>query len=68
MKVHIGCPEGKYDENMRIRCRKSGTLCAHQYWCGCDGRCKLTERAKDCPGREDRKTPAKFPPDGNLKG
>ena len=62
MKVTIGCPEGSYDSAMRVRCKKSGTLCAHQYWCPCDGRCKLTERARTCPGRS-----AKFPPDGNLK-
>lgn len=53
MKVTIGCPKGKYDANMRIRCSASGTLCAHQYWCGCEGRCKLRQpAASECPGRD----------------
>ena len=53
MKVTIDCPQGKYDADMRIRCKASGTLCAHQYWCACDGRCKLVQPAAgSCPGRE----------------
>jgi len=51
MKVTIGCPKGKYDQNMRIRCSASGTLCAHQYWCSCEGRCKLRDGHEKCPGR-----------------
>ena len=55
MKVTIGCPKGKYDANMRIRCSASGSLCAHQYWCACEGRCKLTRGADNCPGRDQDK-------------
>ena len=54
MKVEIGCPQGKYDSEMRIRCMVSGPLCAHQYWCGCAGRCKLTKTAENCPGRDKK--------------
>ena len=51
MKVTIDCPKGKYDHDMRIRCSASGSLCAHQYWCACAGRCKLREGHEKCPGR-----------------
>ena len=54
MKVTINCPNGKYDNNMRIRCKASGMLCAHQYWCACKGRCQLTESAAKCPGRSKK--------------
>lgn len=50
MKVTIGCPKGEYVENMRIRCKASGSLCAHQYWCACEGRCKIRD-GENCPGR-----------------
>ena len=52
MKVTIDCPKGKYDHDMRIRCSASGSLCAHQYWCSCAGRCKLREGHEKCPGRK----------------
>lgn len=59
MKVNIGCPKGRYDSNMRIRCDASGGgLCAHQYWCTCEGRCKLTKTADGCPGREEKENKA----------
>lgn len=58
MKVEIGCPQGKYDADMRIRCMASGTLCAHQYWCACVGRCKLTKNADNCPGRNEKEKQA----------
>lgn len=54
MKVTISCPKGSYDANMRIRCSASGSLCAHQYWCACEGRCKLRETAGRCPGRDEK--------------
>ena len=54
MKVTIGCPNGKYNSDMRIVCKASGMLCAHQYWCGCAGRCKLTKGAENCPGRNEK--------------
>ena len=60
MKVTISCPHGSYDANMRIRCSVSGSLCAHQYWCGCEGRSKLRDTAADCPGR-DRQEKQKKP-------
>ena len=53
MKVTISCPKGSYDPNMRIRCAVTGSVCAHQYWCPCEGRCKLTDRAAKCPGRNE---------------
>lgn len=51
MKVTVGCPKGEYVENMRIRCKASGSLCAHQYWCACEGRCKI-RNGENCPGRK----------------
>ena len=54
MKVTINCPYGSYDDHMRIRCSVSGSLCAHQYWCGCEGRSKLRNTADKCPGRDEK--------------
>ena len=54
----IGCPKGRYNSDMRIRCEVSGGLCAHQYWCACEGRCKLTKAADGCPGREEKESKA----------
>ncbi len=35
-----------------IRCRVSGTVCAHQKMCLMEGRIVLTADAMKCPGRE----------------
>ena len=35
-----------------IRCKVSGSVCAHQKWCGMMGRIVLTDGAVRCPGRE----------------
>ena len=37
-----------------IRCRDSGTVCAHQKMCLMEGRIVLTADAAKCPGRTRR--------------
>lgn len=41
------------DRRGKIMCKKSGILCAHQYYCGLSMKFKQTDGAKTCPGRED---------------
>lgn len=38
-----------------IRCRVSGTVCAHQKMCLMEGRIVLTADAMKCPGRAQEK-------------
>ena len=50
------CPHAYRKNNGRrgkIMCKKSGILCAHQYYCGLSMKFKQTDGAKDCPGREN---------------
>ena len=35
-----------------IRCKVSGTICAHQRMCLMEGRIVLTDGALDCPARD----------------
>ena len=44
-----------------IRCKVSGTVCAHQKFCGMEGRIVLTDGALMCPAR-DGQMPADVPP------
>jgi len=37
-----------------IRCKVSGTVCAHQKFCGMEGRIVLTDGALRCPARDGR--------------
>ena len=41
---------GRADEP--IRCKVSGTVCAHQKFCGMEGRIVLTDGALRCPARD----------------
>ena len=36
-----------------IRCKASGSVCAHQKMCMMEGRIVLTAGAMDCPGRDE---------------
>lgn len=36
-----------------IRCKASGSVCAHQKMCMMEGRVVLTAGAMDCPGRDE---------------
>jgi len=53
MKLTLSCPHGEYTGGMRIRCRKSGTLCGHQYFKSCKGWWALTDSAGKCPLRRE---------------
>ena len=44
-----------------IRCKASGSVCAHQKMCMMEGRIVLTAGAMDCPGREAKDAPAAKP-------
>ena len=35
-----------------IRCKVSGSVCAHQKFCGMEGRIVLTDGALQCPARD----------------
>jgi len=37
-----------------IRCKVSGTVCAHQKMCLMEGRIVLTDGAMDCPARDGK--------------
>ena len=37
-----------------IRCKVSGTVCAHQKFCGMEGRIVLTDGALRCPARDGK--------------
>ena len=37
-----------------IRCKVSGSVCAHQKMCMMEGRVVLTDQAMKCPGRDGR--------------
>ena len=60
-----------------IRCKVSGSVCAHQKMCLMEGRIVLTDGAMSCPGRDGKmpepdkaptaKTPAKKKTRGKIK-
>ena len=60
-----------------IRCKVSGTVCAHQKLCMMEGRIVLTDGAMSCPGRDGKmpeqdkapaaKAPAKKKTRGKIK-
>lgn len=52
MTVKIECPNGSYDQKMKIKCSKAG-YCGNQYFKRCKGWWALTENAKRCPLREE---------------
>lgn len=55
MRIKLECENAKYDERMRILCKRSNMLCAHQRFKPCKGWCVLTEW-KSCTGRNHGKT------------
>lgn len=44
-----------------IRCKASGSVCAHQKMCMMEGRIVLTAGAMDCPGRDEAGRAAAHP-------
>lgn len=54
MSYTIICKHGKREKNGRIGCRKTGSLCAHVYYCQLQSRWKQTAAAEHCPGREEK--------------
>lgn len=60
-----------------IRCKVSGSVCAHQKMCLMEGRIVLTDGAMSCPGRDGKmpepdkapaaKAPAKKKTRGKIK-
>ncbi len=46
-----------------IRCKTSGSVCAHQKMCMMEGRIVLTAGAMDCPGRDEAGRAAAQPVD-----
>lgn len=56
MRINIECPNGYYDREMRIICRKDGGPCAFQYFKSCKGWWVLTNGARTCARRVKRGT------------
>lgn len=50
-----------------IRCKVSGSVCAHQKMCLMEGRIILTDKSLTCPGRENHGGLSDRPPD-HLRG
>lgn len=59
MNLILDCPRAEYREGMRIYCRATGDLCAHQRFKPCKGWCVLTDGAKRCPARKGDERGAK---------
>lgn len=53
MNLTLDCPRAEYREGMRIYCRATDDLCAHQRYLICKGWCVLTDQAGRCPVRRD---------------
>ena len=51
MKLAIDCPNGSYDEKMKINCSAVNGRCGNQRFKSCKGWWVLTENAKNCPMR-----------------
>ncbi len=59
--MKYSCPEADIrGARDAIRCRVSGTVCAHQKMCLMEGRIVLTASAMKCPGREENSNSWKF--------
>lgn len=55
MKIKLECDSAKFRADMRIICNKINDLCGHQRFKPCKGWCVLTDGAKNCPLRKDKK-------------
>ena len=55
MKINLGCDCAKFRHDMKITCRKTNDLCGHQRYMPCKGWYVLTDGAKDCPVRKEKK-------------
>ena len=55
MSSRLLCPQAYRRDGPRkpIVCRKSGILCAHQYWCNMSVEYKHHPAAASCPGQEE---------------
>lgn len=67
MSSRLLCPQAYRRDGPRkpIVCRKSGILCAHQFWCDMSVEYKHHPTAASCPGQEEedgkRETDQKHP-------
>lgn len=55
MRINLACEYAQHDEKMRLRCRKSGGYCAHQYYRQCRGWWENTPQANNCTLKERAK-------------
>ena len=55
MSSRLLCPQAYRRDGPRkpIVCRKSGILCAHQFWCDMSVEYKHHPAAASCPGQEE---------------
>ena len=53
MKITLDCPFAKYGEEMRIFCKKAGSLCGHAFFKRCKGWWALSPDAAKCPLRKE---------------
>lgn len=54
MKIPLECPAASYGEGMRIKCSKTGSPCAFQYFKSCKGWWALSPGAKRCLVRKEK--------------
>jgi len=55
MKINLPCEYANHDSRMRIVCKKTGNLCAFQYYRRCKGWCEMTAGAAGCIVRKEKK-------------
>ena len=52
MKIKLDCKNAAHDKEMRVICRATGGLCAHQYFKSCKGWWTTSPQALTCPLRD----------------